>query len=356
MKIAHVNDIAHVPATLAEGLRLRGHTVELFRLKLMGGKLPTWAKVLMLPWRGGEMRSVNRELRAGGFDVVHIHFAYLGWAGILGRYPYVLHCHGTDVRRNLNRFYQRPFIARSLQQAAQVFFSTPDLAEHILPVRPDAVWLPNPTNTDRFCPNGEQAFLSRQDADSTPVPNTARPPRVLFISALSRIKGVERAFQMIDLLQKQMPEAEIVVMGFGDQLPRYRNWPGINVLDRVPYEAMPSLIQSNDVVVGQLRLGIISMSEQEAMACGKPIVGEFRYPEVYDEPPPILTGDTAEELTGQVIRLLNDENARQAAGHRAREWAVKHHDYRLVAGLLESYYESNTHLGAKGERRGSHAQ
>ena len=342
MKIAHVNDIAHVSITLAEGLRLRGHEVEVFRLELAGGKLPTWTKVLMLPWRGAEIHNLNRKIRAGGFDVVHIHFAYLGWAGILGRYPYVLHCHGTDVRRNLNQFYQRPFIVQSLQQATQVFFSTPDLAEHILPLRPDAVWFPNPTNTHRFCPGGNT--------------KAATHPRVLFISALSRIKGVERAFQVIDLLQKQMPEVEIAVMGFGDQLPRYRNWPGINILNRMPYDAMPTLIQSYDVVVGQLRLGIVSMSEQEAMACGKPVVGEFKYPEVYDVSPPILTGDTPEELAGQVVRLLNDDAARQAAGHRAREWVVTHHDYCMVAGLLESFYESNTQLGTKGKHRGSHAQ
>ena len=152
MRIAHVNDIANVPATLAEGLRLLGHDVELFRLKLTGGKYPTWFKAFLLPWRGKEMHALNQHVRSGRFDVVHIHFAYLGWAGILGRYPYVLHCHGTDVRRNLHQSYQKPFVERSLNRAEQVFFSTPDLAEHVLPVRPDAVWLPNPVDTGQFCP------------------------------------------------------------------------------------------------------------------------------------------------------------------------------------------------------------
>ncbi len=332
MRIALVNDIAHVPTTLAEGLRLRGHRAEVFQLQLVGGKLPTWAKVLLLPWRGAEIYHLNRRLRAGRFDIIHIHFAYLGWAGILGRYPYILHCHGTDVRRNLNQGYQRPFIARSLQNAEKVFFSTPDLAEHVLPIRPDAVWLPNPTNTDRFRPKDGTGRASR--------------PRVLFISALSRIKGVERAFEVIALLQKHAPEIEIAVMGFGDQLARYRNWPGISVVGRTPYARMPSLIQGYDVVVGQLRLGIISMSEQEAMACGKPVVGEFRYPEIYPEPPPIWTGETAEELAAQVIRLLRDEDARREAGRRCREWVCKYHDYRLVAQLLETHYESVARLEA----------
>lgn len=326
MKIAHVNDISNVPFALVEGLRLLGHDATLFPLNLVGGKLPTWGKALLLPWRGREMRALNRLIRRGHFDIVHIHFAYLGWAGILGKYPYFLHCHGTDVRRNLHEWYQRPFVVRSLRRAKRVFFSTPDLAEHVLPVRADAVWLPNPINTELFRPGS----ISEDDR--------RRRPRVLFISALSRIKGVERAFQVMDLLHKQVPEVEIAVMGFGDQLSRYEQWPGITVLPRVSYEDMPRLIRSCDVVVGQLRLGILSMSEAEAMACGRPVVGEFRYPEIYAEPPPILTGETPEELAGLVIHLLDDSDAREDVGRNSREWVTKYHDYRRVARILEAYY------------------
>jgi len=244
----------------------------------------------------------------------------------LGKYPYFLHCHGTDVRRNLNQFYQRPFIIQSLQRARMVFFSTPDLAEHVLPIRPDAVWLPNPIITKLFRPG------------STSENDRRRRPRVLFISALSRIKGVERAFQVIDLVQKQVPEVEITVIGFGEQLRRYEQWPGITVLPRVPYEDMPTLIWDCDVVVGQLWLGILSMSEAEAMACGKPVVMEYRYPEAYAEPPPLLIGEPPEELAGQVIHLLDDTDAREDLGRRSREWVIKYHDYLRVTRILEAHY------------------
>ena len=130
-------------------------------------------------------------------------------------------------------------------------------------------------------------------------------------------------------------------MGFGDQLQRYAQWPGITILPRVAYREMPALIQSSDVVVGQLHLGIISMSEQEAMACGKPVVGEFRYAGTYPESPPILTGEDPAELADQIIYLLDDREARQQLGARSREWVVKYHDYRKVAQLLESYYRKD---------------
>jgi glycosyltransferase involved in cell wall biosynthesis len=326
MKIAHVNDISSVSSTLVEGLRLLGHDAELFPLKLVGGKLPTWSKALLLPWRGQEMHAVNRHVRQGHFDIIHLHFAYLGWAGILGKYPYFLHCHGTDVRRNLNQFYQRPFVSRSLQRARMVFYSTPDLAEHVLPIRPDAIEFPHPINTQRFSP-GDTSGNARQQR-----------PRVLFISAISRIKGAERAFQVIRLLQELAPEIEIIVIGFGDRYQHYRQWPGITVLPRIPHEDMPALIRSCDVVVGQLHLGIMAVSETETMPCGKPVVMDYRYPEAYTEPPPLLTGETPEELVDLVIHLLNDTDERQNLGRRSREWIMKYHDYYHLARLLEAYY------------------
>ena len=53
LRIAQVNDIANVPATLIKGLRELGHQVELIRLELVGGKRSTGVKALLLPWRLG---------------------------------------------------------------------------------------------------------------------------------------------------------------------------------------------------------------------------------------------------------------------------------------------------------------
>lgn len=335
MKIAQVNDISNVSSNLIAGLSLLGHETELFKLDLIGGKLPSWCKILVLLWRLREVHAINGYIKTGAFDVVHVHFAYLGWMGILGRYPYFLHCHGTDVRRNLHRFYQRPFIVHSLRVAQMVFYSTPDLAEHVLPVRPDAVWFPNPINIEAFTPDSDGKRLRQR-------------PRVFFISELSQIKGVDREFEVIASLQRQVPEIEIAVMGCGTQFERYRHWPGITVLPRVPYNDMPARIRGFDVVVGQLKLGILSMSEMEAMACGVPVVGEFRYPEFYTEQPPIATGSTTEELVGAIIELLADEEMRLSLGKRSRGWVMRHHDYRQLASVLGSYY-----LGARSQHNPS---
>lgn len=323
MKIAQVNEIANVPSTLAKGLRERGHEVLVVPLQLIGGKRPTWQKLGLLPWRLREILAVNRDLRAGRFDVVHLHYAYLGWAGILGRYPYHLHCHGTDVRSGLHDPVRRPFVKRALTVARRVYYSTPDLAEHVHPVRADGAFVPNPIDVDLFCPG-------RRSSDGR--------PRVLFVSALSTIKGVEQAFQTIDALNRRAPGLEVAVFGFGAQAAEYVGRPGTTVLPPVCYDRMPDTLRDFDVVVGQLRLGILSMSELEAMACGKPVVGAFRYPDVYDEPPPIHSGASPDELAERILALADDSGLRRMEGERARQWVVQRHDYRRVAELMESHY------------------
>ncbi len=332
LRIAQVNEIANVPSTLAKGLRLLGHDVEVLPLKLVGGKRSTWAKLFLAPIRLQEIGAVNGRIRSGRYQVVHLHFAYLGWAGILGRYEYYSHCHGTDVRSGLHDPVRRPFVVRALQRARRVFYSTPDLREHVTPVRGDAVFIPNPVDTDLFRP------APGQRPRSTGQPGGGRL-RVLFISALSSIKGVEKAFQVIEQLQREAPGIEIAVFGFGDRAGAYVDRPGITVVPHVPYHEVPAIIRSFDVAVGQLRLGILSMSELETMACGVPVVGEFRYPEVYEDPAPLVDGEDPNEWTAHVLRLLDSESLRAEIGERSRSWVVAHHDYRQVARLVDGYYE-----------------
>ena len=54
-----------------------------------------------------------RRIRAGNFELVHIHYAYLGNIGSLGGFPYILHCHGTDLRGATP--VTRPIIRKALR-------------------------------------------------------------------------------------------------------------------------------------------------------------------------------------------------------------------------------------------------
>ena len=323
MKILHVREVANVAATLVEALNRLGHEAQLRDLPVPGAKLPQYLKAATLPARLRDGLAINRYIRDWKPDIVHLHIAYMGWLGVLGGYPYFLHCHGDDVSVNMHRPLLRWLSTQSITRAQRFFCSTPDLLQHVTDIRPDTAFIPNPINTDRFRPAGP--------AD--------REPRILFISRFERKKGPEIAARIFREFRRSYPSLTIDAFRWGPLFGRQED-PGLfsSFIPLVPYSQMPDLINRYDIVVGQFHLGILSMSELEAMACAKPVVSYFNYPEVYDEPPPLVSGRNPEEVAEKMTALVEDRSARRELGDRGRSWVEGHHDYLRVARLLEGHY------------------
>ena len=330
MHILHVNDIANVGATLVEGLTRLGHDAELRRLRLVAKRRSTLVKLLASPARLHEWLAVNRQVKSGGYDVVHIHFAYLGWIGILGRYPYFLHCHGSDVRRDLHDPLRRWPIVTSLRRARTVLLATPDLASIVCPIRPDAIFLPDPVNTDRFTPTSA--------AGATLTEGNGCPPKILIGSSLFPIKRVDIAFEAIHILLARHPEVQVTAIDQGPERQRYHGTPGVTFVPPVPYQDMPALIHAHDLVVGQFGLGILSMVELESMACGKPVVCHFNYGDWYAAPPPVLSTNQPAQAADYLSALLEDPALRRERGERGRAWLEQHHGYLTIARQLAQIY------------------
>ncbi len=326
MRILHIHDIANVGTTLVEGLRQLGHEAELRRLNLAAPQSSTLTKLMVSPLRLREMLRVNQEVRRGRYDIVHIHFAYLGWLGILGRYPYFLHCHGSDVRRDLKDWRRRWFIEKSLQRAKKVFFATPDLADIVLPIRPDAIFLPNPVNTTQF------------SSEPNPV---GSPPKILLGSAFFPIKGIEMAMQGLQTVVQCYPQVEITAFASGPEYSRYQNSPGFRFIPPVAHEAMAALYHAHHLVVGQFSIGSLGMVELESMACGRPIICYYIENQSYTSPPPIINAHSATEVTEKIVYLLENQLEMRIIGEAGRAWVAKFHDYRQTANKLIALYQQN---------------
>lgn len=323
MRIVHVNDIASVGTTLVAAQRLLGHDATLRPLRLVAGGGPAALKLLALPARLGELRAVNRDVRAAGADVVHVHYAYMGWAGILGRYPYVVHCHGTDVRAGLRDPLRGPLVRRSLAAARAVFVSTPDLLPLVCPLRPDALLVPNPVDTSVFRP--------REDAP--PAAGT-----ILLISAFSEVKRVDVAVEAVRLLRTRRPDVRVTAVDHGPLADRYRDEPGLRFVPRRPHEEMAALIREHAIVLGQFGIGSLGMAELEAMACGRPVVCHHVQERAYPEPPPLLAAGSPELAAEHLERLVDDPETASEMGARASAWVLEHHGYLEVARRLVDRY------------------
>lgn len=326
MHILHIHDIANVGSTLVAGLQQIGYKAELRRLNLTARHGSTLTKLLVSPLRLKEMLRVNRDVKRGRYDIIHIHFAYLGWLGILGRYPYFLHCHGSDIRRDLKDWRRRWFIEKSLQRAKKVFFATPDLAELIYPLRPDAIFLPNPVNTDQFQPS--------------PV-STPTQPKILLGSAFYAIKGIDLAMAGLQAAIHQYPEIQVTAFRSGPEYPRYQNSSGFRFISPVSHTEMPTLYQAHDFIVGQFKIGSLGMVELESMACAKPVICHHTENQWYTTHPPILEAQSTTQITEHIAYLLKDLSEIVTIGQRGRTWVMETHDYRLIAHRLVETYTQN---------------
>lgn len=320
-----------MPSTLVPALSQLGLTAELYQPPTGGADVSWGGKVGLLGRRLGDSLRLGSKVRRGGYDLVHIHYAYFGLLGIIGRFPYIIHCHGTDVRSNLYRPLFRGVTRLSIRRALKVYFSTPDLAEHVTPVAPKAEFLPNPIDTRVF------DYADDQVSSSDPL-------RVLIISRLEEIKGVGEAFSALDLLREKhsgLP-VEVTCFDWGADAAAHKACyqdHGVKFLSRAPYEKMPEIIAAHDIVIGQLKLGIISMAELEAMASGKPVIGYFAYDDWYPEPPPILPARTGPEIATRIEEVLGRRQLLREVGTAGRTWVVKYHDQAAIAARLASDYE-----------------
>ena len=318
MRIAQINDVASVASELTRGLQSRGHDVTLMQPPLRGARLHPFVKPLVGPARAMEWFDMLRELHRGRFELAHIHYAYLGNVGALGNIPYILHCHGTDLREST--VFTRPLIRNALLRARHVFYSTPDLARYVHAVRPDGEFLPNPIDTSRF--------------------TSERPPseasNVYICCGLTEVKGVERLYNACRRLAGQRPDIRFTAVGDGRFADEFAALPNVTLIPRQERSQLPGIINRHAVVLGQARLGAIGMAELEAMACGRPVVTWFNQPHVYAEEPPCIRAVDGYDLAQAVAQLIDNPSLRDSLGSAAREWVGRYHGVDEVVRRVEA--------------------
>ena len=317
MRIAEINDVASVASALAQGLRLRGHDVTVIRPKLVGGGLHWAVKPVISPVRAIEWAQIIRTIHAGDFDAVHIHYAYLGMLGVLGKFPYILHCHGSDVREITP--FTRPMVATALKHAAHVFYATPDLADFVTAWRPDAEFLPNPVDSGQF----------------RPIAPSRESKEVFVACSLNDIKGAGRILTACQRIAEVRPDIRITAYAGGDYTEAFRKLPNVRLIPHQPRENLPAIIGRHGVVIGQVLLGVVGMAELEAMACARPVVCWYTYNDTYAERPPFVRAVDGYDIAQSVMRLVDDADARQALGDEGRAWVERYHSVDATARRVE---------------------
>lgn len=251
-------------------------------------------------------------------DIAHVHSAGILKHARFGLRRYVLHCHGTDVRTQQYLPAWRAPIRDGLRRAEAVFFSTPDLAEHVVPQRTDAVYLPVPIDTGLL-----------------PHWSPAPRPRVVFASRWGDDKGGQAQVDLAAAVVAAVGErADVIGLDWGPRAVE-AGAAGVDLVARLDRAAYLGLLASAHAVVGQ-SAGILAASELEALGTGAPLVMPVPLPLYAAAPPPVL-GDSVPTAADAVVALVSGTSAHDPSA--GQEYVARVHGVDHAWASVQQTYE-----------------
>jgi len=113
------------------------------------------------------------------------------------------------------------------------------------------------------------------------------------------------------------------------------------LFDKVPNLDVRYYQMQADICVDQLRAGCYGSNAVECMAVGKPVIVYVRDDVLKISPfdLPIVNANP-NNIKEVLRRLIENKELREKIGKQSREFAVKEHDFKVVAKKLEEYYYS----------------
>ena len=315
-EIVHIGDTAGVPQQLVAGLRDLGYPARAVVPPVPLAGAPRVLKALSIPVRLAQSRRVAADARRDGASLLHVHYATAALGYLGSGLPLVVHAHGSDVR--VPGLVDRRLLAIVWARSAIRLVSTPDLLDRV----PDAIYLPNPVELASFAAAG-----------------TSPPDRDVFVfAALTEVKGADRLVRAVDALRSATPGLSITALEGGPYTEAMAR-AGATVVPRLRPDEIPAFVARHRVVLGQQRLGVLGVSELQAMATGRPVVTHIDPTAVYGTArPPIIEAHAPDEIAEAVGRLLADPPLGASLGAAGAAWVRDHHGREAVTRRLIEIY------------------
>lgn len=318
VRVLHINDAAFTAARILARAQRDGQPWSFFPRAVAD---PSWSGVsgqIRFAARGG-MWAIKLMRASAKADLLHIHSGAMLKHLRFIRKPFVLHLHGTDIRTLQYDPAWRDIILRGVRDARAVLYSTPDLAEHALPLRPDAIYMPVPI-----------------DLTGLPQLPAHAEKRLFFSSRWEEVKGLKQQLKIAQKLRTiLLDDVELTGLDWGPGATAAGK-AGVRLVPKMSHEAFLQYLAHSAGVIGQ-SAGILASSELEALGIGVPVYAALK-PGYYPDSPPVGGGTDAWENPEALITAITAGlNAPQDPDTGPR-WVERTHEAELAyKTLLELY-------------------
>ncbi|MBL7206674.1 MAG: glycosyltransferase family 4 protein [Candidatus Aenigmarchaeota archaeon] len=308
-----------------------GETIKIYRLPVNKKSIHFWTQREVLSYSMKSRSLIKKLLKQEKYNLCHAFFgipcgaiAYL----FKKRLPYIVSLRGSDVPGFNNRFelqyvFLKPFIKKIWRNARAVIANSEGLKQ--------LAFCTDAKQKIGVIPNGIDMM------EFKPGKNTGKL-KILCVSRLIRRKGIDYLIKSIPLLEKQLKDFEIVIIGEGNQeieLKRLSRNLGvekfINFEGYVPHDNLPEIYSKSDVfVLPSLNEGM-SNTVLEAMASGLPIITTDTggTNELMKDNGVIVPPKNEQAISEAIVKISN-ESIRKDMGKKSRE-IVKQFDWGTVA-------------------------
>jgi len=261
----------------------------------------------------GFRRAARRAVREFAPDVVHAHWWLPGgWVARGLGIPYVLTCHGSDVRlleRGVFRRWARPVFRDAAAVTTVSGFLARDVAARLGPGIPSVRVLVMPVDAALF-----------RSGQGTPL---AKPPRILYAGNLVSSKGLDTLLRAYGMLRARGLTCGLKLLGEGSAAAQLRSLvaelrlDGVEWAPFVPQDRMPAEYGAATVtVLPSIKNGEgLGLSLVEALMSGSPVVGSTAggIPEVIEDGVTglLFPGGDETALAAALERMLTDRALRE---------------------------------------------
>ncbi|MEO7131079.1 MAG: glycosyltransferase [Dermatophilaceae bacterium] len=323
--IVHLGDIAGTSRSLVQLARNDGLDWVLRDVPVGRGR----SGLRILSDRTSDLTTVLRI--RGRLDLLHINYGVSGYYGWGATVPVVLHLHGTDVRQDLTSRWLGPVVRRSIRTADAVLVATRDILPTVAQLRPDAQWFPSPL------PIG--AFEVLPDRSSISDAAGPRPTTVFFASRWDPAKGSGDLLAAAGELVARHPDWDIVGLDWGQGVAQAQR-AGVRLLPFLTAPELREALDRADVVVGQVRLGELGLTDLEAMLRRRPLIARYTAGDLDGLPIPLWNtiDATIVEHAEAIVAAGPDDAVVLARTDLARDWVRRHHHPLDLFARLKQIY------------------